>query len=421
MIEAGMFFALGLATAGLLALMVAPLVWRRAVRLTRARIEHAVPLTLAEIKADKDQLRAEFAMSARRLEMNVEHLRQKAAQQLAEIEEKRVTIQKLADEQVRRIAAVEKLEAHDSDLQLRLQKKQERLDEATAEMEALRIGLAERGRALEQLEITLSRAKEDGEEQRVELVARDTEIENLRDEIHTARARHTALDVERTRLETDLAEARATIAAEEQKVQGLDARIQRLEVERTERLADIDARDRELDKISSELADRTTAFDIIERKLADAEAAAAESQARISKLTLRLDEESRKVPAEEIQKLTAALEAERDQLLNEITVLREANEHLVAENSELQRLSGNDWEAERVENALLRERLNDIATEVARLSQSYRGDMGLAELASMAGRASEPPSGKPPPGDKPQQPARSLADRIRAMQRSARG
>ena len=80
-----MFFALGLATAGLLAFMVAPLVWRRAVRLTRARIEHAVPLTLSEIKADKDQLRAEFAMSARRLEMNVEHLRQKASQLLGRV------------------------------------------------------------------------------------------------------------------------------------------------------------------------------------------------------------------------------------------------------------------------------------------------------------------------------------------------
>jgi hypothetical protein len=47
--------------AGLLALMVAPAIWRRAARLTRSRIEKSVPLTLSEIQADKDQLRAEAA------------------------------------------------------------------------------------------------------------------------------------------------------------------------------------------------------------------------------------------------------------------------------------------------------------------------------------------------------------------------
>ena len=41
----------------------------RAVRLTMKRLEAATPLSMAEIQADKDQLRAEFAMSTRRLEM----------------------------------------------------------------------------------------------------------------------------------------------------------------------------------------------------------------------------------------------------------------------------------------------------------------------------------------------------------------
>ena len=52
-----------------------PAVWRRAVRLTKKRIEAATPMTMAEFRADKDQLRAEFALSTRRLEMNVEALR----------------------------------------------------------------------------------------------------------------------------------------------------------------------------------------------------------------------------------------------------------------------------------------------------------------------------------------------------------
>ena len=58
MLESGLFFTLGFLAATLLCLMVAPAIWRRAVVLTRQRIESSVPLTLNEIQADKDQLRA---------------------------------------------------------------------------------------------------------------------------------------------------------------------------------------------------------------------------------------------------------------------------------------------------------------------------------------------------------------------------
>ena len=77
-LEAVLYFVLGFLSAALLALMVAPAIWNRAVVLTKKRIESSVPLTLNEIQADKDQLRAEFAMSTRRLEMSVEELKNKA-------------------------------------------------------------------------------------------------------------------------------------------------------------------------------------------------------------------------------------------------------------------------------------------------------------------------------------------------------
>ena len=59
-----MYFGLGLLTASLIALVITPAVWRRAMRLARARIEAKVPMTLSEIVADKDQLRAGFAAGA---------------------------------------------------------------------------------------------------------------------------------------------------------------------------------------------------------------------------------------------------------------------------------------------------------------------------------------------------------------------
>ena len=81
MIELLLYFALGFLCAAFLAALVAPAVWRRAVMLTRRRIEASVPLTLDEIRADKDSLKAEHAVIARRLEMDVKALKTKVSEQ----------------------------------------------------------------------------------------------------------------------------------------------------------------------------------------------------------------------------------------------------------------------------------------------------------------------------------------------------
>jgi hypothetical protein len=57
LIESTLFFSLGFLCAAFLALMIAPALWRRAVALTRKRIEASVPLSLGEIEADKDRIR----------------------------------------------------------------------------------------------------------------------------------------------------------------------------------------------------------------------------------------------------------------------------------------------------------------------------------------------------------------------------
>ncbi|HMK69987.1 MAG TPA: hypothetical protein VK442_03340, partial [Xanthobacteraceae bacterium] len=88
MIEPIMYFAIGFFVAGLLGLLFVPLVHNRAVRLTMRRLEATTPVSIAEIHADKDQLRAEFAMSTRRLEMSVEQMKNKTTTQLAELGKK---------------------------------------------------------------------------------------------------------------------------------------------------------------------------------------------------------------------------------------------------------------------------------------------------------------------------------------------
>lgn len=113
-IENLMYFALGLLLATLAALIVIPAVWRRAVRLTKKRMEAATPMTMAEFRADKDQLRAEFAISTRRLEMNVESLRRRLADQLRDLSRNRAEIGGIQTERDTHLQVVRELEERDA-------------------------------------------------------------------------------------------------------------------------------------------------------------------------------------------------------------------------------------------------------------------------------------------------------------------
>lgn len=67
-----MIFALGFLAASLCALLLLPAVNARAARLSERRIASRLPLSLAEVAAEKDYLRAQFAVTQRRLERKVE-------------------------------------------------------------------------------------------------------------------------------------------------------------------------------------------------------------------------------------------------------------------------------------------------------------------------------------------------------------
>jgi hypothetical protein len=95
MIESSMYFGIGLLFGALIGLVLIPLVHARAVRLTTRRLEAVLPESMAEVQAEKDLLRAEFAMSTRRLEMTVEQLVNKTTSQVVELSKKDDIINRL--------------------------------------------------------------------------------------------------------------------------------------------------------------------------------------------------------------------------------------------------------------------------------------------------------------------------------------
>ncbi len=92
-----MVFALGFLIAGLVALAFAPVFWARAVRLSVRRLEMQLPLSMREILADRDQVRAESAVKQRRVELKAEALNEARAADLAELGRRAARITQMQD------------------------------------------------------------------------------------------------------------------------------------------------------------------------------------------------------------------------------------------------------------------------------------------------------------------------------------
>src|SRR5947207_13832114 len=151
MIEPIMYVGLGFLAASLIALTIIPFVHARAVRLTMRRLEAATPLSMAEIQADKDQLRAEFAMSTRRLEMSVDQLKTKTTGQLAELGKKTDTINRLKIDLGEKTAAIFALEARDKALKDQLHATEEELSAKTGTLREVERVLADKEAELARL------------------------------------------------------------------------------------------------------------------------------------------------------------------------------------------------------------------------------------------------------------------------------
>lgn len=84
-IQTAMFVALGFFIASLLVVLLTPAYRARTVRLTSERVRAALPTTEAELRADKDRIRADNALRIHRLETELEQYKFDAARQLIEV------------------------------------------------------------------------------------------------------------------------------------------------------------------------------------------------------------------------------------------------------------------------------------------------------------------------------------------------
>lgn len=415
MIEPAMYFGIGFLVASLLGLIFIPLVHARAVRLTMRRVEAATPLSMAEIQADKDQLRAEFAMSTRRLEMSVEQLKAKSTSQSAELGKKNDAINRLKADLGEKSASILALEAREKALK-------EQMTATEDELSVKTLGLHETGRNLSDKEAALARITSElgertatTETQRVEMISLKTQIEALK-----VRIGDYEQDIKKTedRLGKERAESariNADLSAERLKVENLGQRIgsleQQLDAQKNEadllgkRAVELDARIAEQARL---LVEREYECERLKTELENARRTGFHLREEIATSSSQLKESIRN------------LTAEKDVLQRELGVAIAERSKLQLELGSMQREAEASWAAERVENALLRERINDVAAEVVKLAVTLEGPNSPIEaiLASETVPARKSVNGTVQ-ATTSEDSKRNLADRMRALQNHA--
>jgi hypothetical protein len=108
-----MLLGIGFLVACLLMAMLAPLIHERAVRLTVRRLLAKRPRSAIDRRAHEDQLRAQFAVSVRRLETVVEDAQAKTASQLCDVAKKSAEIHLLKTELRKRNIVILRFQARE--------------------------------------------------------------------------------------------------------------------------------------------------------------------------------------------------------------------------------------------------------------------------------------------------------------------
>lgn len=305
-IQSLMLVTLGFLLAGLLTLALAPAYRRRVARLTSEDIRRSIPVTEAEIKADKDRLRAQYAIRVHKLEAQNQQQRLAAARQLVELNRRDAEIAKLQSEIERIKAELEEAGNARRVLEHTVTDSLPKVEQRLAEARQL---LMQRDREIAELnQETMKSVRALDEAMQINAQQRQ-EIERMASAL-SMRAAVNRDGLSDSRLEGEIA-YRAELEALRAKARDQASLISRLQAGAESRAAGVPSGNgaaqslgsAETERLRQDLTEAEAALKAA-RSAADVDAVARGAEAKIAALQARIDDQ-----AAEIAKLKAALKA----------------------------------------------------------------------------------------------------------------
>jgi chromosome segregation ATPase len=410
-IQSALYFALGLLCAGLVMMVAAPFVWRRAVVLTRRRIEASVPLSVDEILSHKDRMRAEHAMAQRRLEMSVQELRHKVATQLADIGNKGAQMRALTadkeDREAKFKAMEEKLAARTREAvqaQADVERVSDDLRQAEEAIEERGNLLDEMGRQVEAISLTVSNRE-------VDLAARGGDIDRLNSELSAMREQRRELERELRDAKSEARTANDALESEARRSADLLKKNEALIARLSQQEELVERRERELERMRAKAKEvrSSAAADLPQRAKAEPEAEtvsepAVDIQSERIKIAELMSPLVGELPDGDIGKAAKKLSREIKRDREKMAKMEKTIEALQSQVE----ARGAGRKTGESDTAALRDQISEIAAEMINITALLEGpESPIPEILGKQGAGSNG-SGR-----------RSLADRVKALQKAA--
>jgi len=350
--------------------------------------------------------------------MSVEQLKTRSTSQLAELGKKGDAINRLKVELGEKTAAIFALEARDKALRDQLRATEEEVAVKTTAMHEDQRALSDKEADLARLIADLDERSTLANSQKIEIIALNTQVEALKEHLQGASHELKAVEDRRDAERVELKSATQELQDERGKVDNLGRRVAELEQHLAAQSKEAEILGRRAQDLETRLGEQSRLLNQSEFELKHVrQEMDAAHQLETELRTTIVDLEGRASSA------TQNLRNENTQLQATIAHIKEERDRFARELATMKRETEEAWASERVENALLRERINDVAAEVARLASALEGPNSPIESLLAAETSHEQISSAPMSGGQPDLAASpnngNLADRIRALQTHA--
>ncbi len=234
MIATGLTFLLGFFAAMLLALLVAPVIWRRAKRLARREFEATIPSSVNEIRASFDRVRAEAALRSRQREMDALAMRDKAALERADAGR---VARENAELRARNRGLAETVAQQETDLKelaAALASREEEYGRLESQLRETLLDLERSTDEIDELSARFRELTQIAEERKIDILTLDSKLERVSDDLRSAERREGEKQSAIERLRGELNTLEGHLHREKVASRKLDEKVIRL----TARLAD---------------------------------------------------------------------------------------------------------------------------------------------------------------------------------------
>ncbi|MEL6744479.1 MAG: hypothetical protein AAFO68_03290 [Pseudomonadota bacterium] len=262
---------------------------------------------------------------------------------------------------------------------------------------------------------------DDLDSQKIENVARETKLDTVEDTARDAKREIADLKTQIEDVKTELRVTRSALTKEKGRSKQLDEKLMRQQANLSDLEARLERRDGDLKRLRSKDGDAGNRVTELEQQLDAVTSENFQLQSKVSETVLRMDTLLRDASGENVENALATFEGQQEDMRQQIQELETERDALRKQISAIEMASGDDWALERRENAIVRERINDLAARVTSMTAQMEGPDSpiydaLAKDTPTPKAAAKTRKNTTSAVDDAVDEVNTLADRIRALQ-----